>query len=144
MNLESPWKHIKAGFWFGMGFIPIFFIGAFVIDKTTGFISSAGEYTANSDQTNIKIVEYKDLRNGDELLILGSITNTGESSLSLISLEAELFDQRGEFVYECSEYVKKRMNPGEKENFQINCGSKETPIPEYKTINLRVVHASSY
>lgn len=61
-----------------------------------------------------------------------------------IEIEAELLDGDGKFVYECSEYISRKISQGESENFLIKCGCSRETVPEYATISLRVVEASAF
>ncbi len=158
MESFGPWKLIKAGFWVGIGFIVpsvvVYVFGFYLLYSMPSFLRSAEtdsemesveQYMEEADKTaQIKILQYRERKNGDQLLILGTIENTGNSSASSIRLEAELLDEQKQMVYECSEYISKRLKPGEKENFQVKCGCGDKAIPKYSSVSLRVVSASSY
>jgi len=77
-------------------------------------------------------------------MILGSIKNTGKEKISSVKLEAEFFNSNGDFVYEESEYISKRLAPNETENFAIKCGCANRKFPEYTKVVVRVVSASNY
>lgn len=99
----------------------------------------------DADKTGqVKIVKYHESKNGEQLLILGVTENTGNSAVGSIRIEAELLDDNGQMVYECSEYISKKVKAGEKENFQIKCGCSDQLAPEHSSVSLRVVSASSY
>ena len=159
MENWGKWKLVKAGFWVGIGFIipqlvvlysgTVLTIFAMPSMMEASFESEDGSaisnLTSNFDRTDqIKIQEYREQKNGNQLLILGSIVNSGDKKTRSIQLEAELINKDGKFVYECSEYINKDLKPGDSENFQIKCGCGKTPIPEYTKANVRVVSASSY
>ncbi len=149
----GKWKIIKLGFWLGIGFIIpqiiVLYGGSIVAAlampammempmQDTDVISSLDR----KDQ--IEIGPYEDKSNATQLLILGTIVNTGSEPASSIQLEAELFDAEKKFVYECTEYISNRVMPGESENYQIKCGCSSSPIPKYSTINVRVVGAHGF
>lgn len=92
----------------------------------------------------LKIEHYREVQNGSRLLVLGSLHNTGSLQASSIRLEVELFDADGRFVYECSEYISRDLAPGERENFQVNCGCGKNAAPEHASLTVRVVSASNY
>jgi len=163
MNEWSIWEKIKTGFWVGTGFIVpsliVYFIGTyFVIQMMPSFMEySVGEdpmteqkidvsdFTSKFDKTGqVKIVDYRETMNGSQLLVLGSIKNTGATPASSISIEAELFDKDGKFVFECSDYISTKLQPSKSENFQIKCGCNKQGVPEYDSVSVRVVSASSY
>jgi hypothetical protein len=158
MENMGKWKIVKIGFWLGIGFsVPLLCIifGGSIINTLLipPIIESSYEedwtdsYSANSKGANpdrIKIATYKEQTYGNRLVILGVIENVSDMKASSIQLEAELINSAGEFVYECSEYISKVLQPGEKENFQINCGCGDTVIPDYNKTSLRVVSVSNY
>ena len=159
MENWSKWKLVKVGFWLGIGFIipqlvvlysgtaltmlamPSMIEASFDYDDG-GVMSSITSDYDRSDQ--IEIQKYRDQKNGNQVLILGSIMNSGEKKASSIQLEAELKDKDGNFVFECSKYINKTLKPGDIENFQIKCGCGDNPVPEYTKVNVRVVSASGY
>lgn len=156
MENFSVWKWIKIGFWLGIGFIlPQMFVlyagtvGTYMalpsVIENTWDADSASNYSEQFDRAaSIKIENFRDESDGTRLLILGRIVNVGDSKARSIQLEAELFNQAGEFVYECSEYISKDLASQEAENFQIKCGCGNSPIPPYKEVTVRVVGASAF
>lgn len=164
MNEWSVWKFIKVGFWLGIGFvIPSLFVNGVATYMALGMVPEimmpemeelaeesfaedvVDEFKSRFDKTaQITIVNHHQSRLGEQLLILGSIENRGDSVVSSIQLEAELFDEEGRFVYECSEYVSQKLGSGEQENFQIKCGCRGEATPEFSTLNVRVVSATAY
>lgn len=168
MQELSVWKTVKIGFWLGIGFIipqmivlysgtvltvmsmPSMMESAYDIDSEYDVDENdesidISEFTDNFDVSkHIVIEEHRESLQGDQLLILGSIRNNGKKTASSIQLEAELMDEAGKFVYECSEYISKKIKKGESENFQIKCGCGKIPLPKYTSINLRVVSAVNY
>ncbi|MES9942573.1 MAG: hypothetical protein ABW104_13865 [Candidatus Thiodiazotropha sp. 6PLUC2] len=158
MENMSSWKLIKLGFWIGIGFIipsiGVYIIGTYVVYSSPFLwqstameegMESVEQYMEESDKTSqIKIVEYQEKIHHEQLLILGVIENIGSTNISSIRLEAELLDESRVMVYECTEYISKRIKGGAKENFQIKCGCSGQPVPEYASVSLRIVGASSY
>jgi len=159
MENLGKWKLIKAGFWLGIGFIipslVVMYSGtALTILAMPSMMEASFESEDNGIMSNftsdfdvadqIKIKSYREQRNGNQLLILGSIENIGDKKASSIQLEAELSDEKGNFVYECSEYINKALNAGEVEKFQIKCGCGDNSVPSYVKASIRVVSASSY
>ena len=158
MESLSPWKFIKVGFWVGIGFIApsigVYILGTYLVYSMPSLWQSAamggGKETmeklmSDSDKTNqIKITQFREVKNGKQLLILGAVENTGETSIGSIRVEAELLDGNKQMVFECSEYISRKLKKGEKENFQIKCGCGDQPAPEHKSVTVRVVQANSY
>jgi hypothetical protein len=158
MEYLSSWKLIKAGFWIGIGFIipsiVVYFIGTYLVYSSPFLwqssvmeegMESVEQYIEESDKiSQIKILKYSEKTHNEQLIILGVIENVGSTNVSSIRLEAELLDDNKEMVYECSEYISKKIKGGEKENFQIKCGCSGQSVPKYTSVSLRVVGASNY
>ncbi len=165
MNDWAIWRLIKAGFWLGIGFIIpsliVYAIGTAMIVGITPQMFEAtmmeemgeefeandamSEFKSQFDKTTqVEILERYESKIGEQLLILGKIKNIGNDDVDSIQLEAELFDSEGKFVYECSEYISKRLKSEEVENFQIKCGCQGQATPAYSSLKVRVVSASSY
>lgn len=158
MESYSLWRLIKIGFWIGIGFI-IPSVGANMVGIYLAYsMPSFWQDVAlgNTDETiqsakadndkpsQLTIVQSKELKNGKQLLILGTVENKGESSVGSIRIEAELLDDHKQMVFECSEYISKKLKKGEQENFQIKCGCGDQPVPAYRSVSVRVVDAANY
>ena len=168
MEKLSIWKLIKYGFWLGVGFIiPQLFVmyagTAATIFMMPSMLESSFDFEEESSisemdsedsltrfgfssydmSDEIEIQSHRVQREVNRVLVLGSIINNAEKSASSIQIEAELMNENGEFVYECSDYISQKIRPGQAENFQINCGCGDNPMPEFSTINVRVTSASS-
>lgn len=157
MEFNSSWKLIKAGFWVGIGFIiptiGAYILGTYLVYSMPSLWQPGAESSkeamekmvAENDRTSqIRITSFREAKNGKQLLILGAVENTGESQVGSIRIEAELLDDNKQMVFECSEYISKKLNKGEKENFQVKCGCGDQAAPEHKSVNVRVVQASNY
>jgi hypothetical protein len=150
MDIDNPWKLVKAGFWLGIGFIiPTMLVQAIGTAILAGGLFSLFDpedmIASDIGKEQIVINEYKDVYTGNQVVINGSLTNTAEGTASSIELEAEMYDKSGEFVYECSEYISDEVEPGNTENFQIKCGGcSDTLIPEYDSVKVRVVSVSDF
>ena len=158
MEFSGPWKLIKTGFWVGIGFI-VPSIGAYILGTSIIYAtpslwqSSAVEDAAelaetlvpDSDRSSqVKIRQFREAKNGKQLLILGIVENTGGTSVGSIRVEAELLDGRKQLVFECSEYISRKLSKGDQENFQIKCGCNNQPVPNYASISVRVVSAHGF
>ena len=158
MESLGPWKLIKAGFWIGIGFIVpsigVYMLGTYLIYSMPSLWQSgaiengkevAEKFMSDSDKSGqVKITQFREVENGKQLLILGTVENTGETPVGSIRVEAELLDGNKQMVFECSEYISKKLKKGEKENFQIKCGCGDQPAPEHKSVSVRVVGASNF
>ena len=153
--MESSFGNtFRKGFVLGLGMI-IPLCLAFIISHVFTYKLSALFYTddaasysyKSNEEDHIKSIEvqsFHDIREGNFVMVTGSIKNTGKVKINSIKLEAEFFNEKGEFVYEETEYVSKSIKPNEVENFAIKCGCTNRTFPEYKTVTVRVVSASNY
>jgi hypothetical protein len=147
---------LKQGFIFGFGLIVPLIVGHVIYSKIS--YSMAQEYYGDDDLSpsssyiekeedyinKIELNGIKDSRDGNFVMVTGTVKNTFSKKLSSIKLEAEFFNNKGEFVYEETEYVSKTLAPNEVENFAIKCGCTNRAIPEYAKVTVRVVSASNY
>lgn len=155
---------VKKGFLLGIGFVvPLTFVEFVAIKysfhEMTGMATDVYEETLSEEMEienvqyteydksyvdQIKLSPFKEKRQGVQLLITGQFTNESEKSINSLEIEAELFDENGDFVYECSKSFYEKKEPGVTENYLIKCGCSKNGIPDYKTAKVRVVKASSY
>jgi len=149
MENRSVFELIKSGFWFGVGLIvPLAFAmaGATYLAYTAMYSTSVEDYQdtydsylTGGDVSKIVLGEYRQTVQGKQLLINGSFTNTSDSTVSSLEIEAELFNKAGDFVYECSESIYRGIDAGASENYQIKCGCSENGFPEFESIEIKVV-----
>jgi len=156
----SAWKIVKTGFLLGIGFmIPLLLMNVAVLGVSISSIYSSlanfddfenleefqQEYPGFADHiADISIEDYHFLMQGNQLLIHGIIKNNGTDVINSIELEAELFDESEQYVYECSEYMSSKLMPEQQENFQITCGCSDNGLPEFQSVKVKVTNASSY
>jgi len=155
-NKLGPWKLIKSGFWLGIGFaIPMIIVDLVSIGSIWGVGSMVWEsefdedglldYSLDDiDTTQLTIKNQKETMNGEQLLIHGELLNDSDTTVNSVEIEAELFDAQGQFVYECSEHLSKSIASGATENIQIKCGCSKNGVPEYNSVKLQIISASSY
>ncbi|MEZ5496146.1 MAG: FxLYD domain-containing protein [Gammaproteobacteria bacterium] len=103
------------------------------------------EYEFNKSYVkDIEILGYNSIMQKNQLLIRGQIKNNAEKEISSIEIEAELFDEAGNFVFECTEYLSESIVTNAVENFLIKCGCSENSVPEYNKIEVSIARASAY
>jgi len=171
MENWSVWKIIKVGFWLGIGFIIpqliVMYSGTAltVFAMPAIFEMAADEYIYELDEMesegdsypdasgffddydltgHVKLGEYSEKLVDGHLHIIGSVTNTGDKPAGSIQIEAELMDAQGMFIYECTEYIGQKVQPGERENFLMKCGCNREKVPDYDSISLRVTQANAF
>lgn len=84
----------------------------------------------------------REIINEEEFTLLGTIENNGDARWSSVSIKAELFNEAGEFVDECSEYVSETSRPGELINFKLSCGScSKFQLRDYNSYKVAIVNA---
>lgn len=144
----------RQGFIFGFGLIVPLAVGyigySFVSYKVSDVFfgkQSIRESKVKKREDNIKNIEiqnFHDTREGDSVMVIGSIKNIGKEKIGYIQIEAEFFNSKGEFVYEEIAYISREISSNEVENFVIKSGNTNRKIPEYEKITVRVVHAGAY
>lgn len=55
--------------------------------------------------------------------LLGEVENKGIYSWQMVNLQADLFNTKGQFIEQCTEYVSQTIRPGEVVNFKLSCKS---------------------
>lgn len=149
MENRSIFELIKSGFWFGFGLIVPLAIGVMaatylayqvVYHQTEElYTDTYSDYLEGGDTSKIVLGKYRQTMQGKQLLISGAFTNSNETSVSSLEIEAELFDKNGTFIYECSESIYRSIEAGAVENYQIKCGCSENGLPEFDSVKLTVV-----
>lgn len=71
-------------------------------------------------------------RNG-KTIILGTVKNNSEDSMRMFEIKADLYDENGTFVEQCTEYIS-NLHGGKQTNFKITCKSCDS--------NTTIEHAS--
>nr|WP_298174654.1 FxLYD domain-containing protein [uncultured Pseudomonas sp.] len=151
---SSSISKIRNGFLIGVGFILPIALGVWAGDKLVNYSGDSenyeiDEYSDFSEITTdyaelITVEKFSDKSKDGKINILGSVINKGKVSVGSIKLEAEFFNNEGEFVQEQSTYISKKLEPNESENFQISCTCKGQLLPDYKKVTVRVVSAHSF
>lgn len=152
-------SEIKRGFFLGLGFvIPLAFAGCVVVGYsfyemsqfTDGFYDETLESIdgyADSEESyidQISLSPVSETLQGVQLLVAGKFTNNSDEDLNSLEIEAELFNEKGEFVYECSKSFYEKIPSKVTENYLIKCGCSENGVPAYSTVKVRVIKASVY
>ena len=110
-HTELPNLNIKQNakqLWF---IVPILLIGFYPLLSMSFFKPVVSE-DLSLGQIRTKVVD-------DELEVIGVITNSSDREWSSVTIEAEFFNQKNEFIDEASEYVRSDITPGAKENFKV-------------------------
>lgn len=141
---------LGAGILYGVGF----FIGLAIIGSLAMPYFESKIEEENDEMMSSFYIEYDDnakleakvnsenIGNG-EFTLLGELLNNGEHTWSSVILKAELYDESGEFIEECEEYINQTSQPGSTINFKLSCGSKcsAIQIDKYASYKLLVVNA---
>ena len=129
--LKDTILRLFHGLLYGFGFmLAIVFVGYFALpdwytessyesdDDTYSYLHKEYDETAKLD------LDIREERiDEEEFILLGEIQNEGDTSWSMITLKAELFDIDGNFIDRCEEYIMDTSRPGEAINFKMSCGS---------------------
>jgi hypothetical protein len=136
--LKDSAKRIANGILFGVGFgiaagLIYYFISVAMSEKMMKSMwNEAGV-------EKLVITSQDEVKRDDGNYILGTIENRGGESVRMASLQADLFDQAGKFVDQCSGYMGSSLKAGEVRNFKVTCGGKDKPVAEHASYKLRVV-----
>lgn len=128
---------------FGVGFLQDKFSNARPLDDRIVDQRLADD-TQDDKLNSIEILNFKDVREGDFVMVLGSIKNNAKKPISSVTLEAEFYNSKGEFVYEETTYISQKLKPGQVENFAIKCGCANRKFPEYSKVTVKVTSVSDY
>lgn len=93
--------------------------------------------------SGLEITAHRQRLVDDDLAILGTLENRGDVTWTSIVLEVELFDTDGQFVDECSEYLRGHYPPDSTENFKVDCSRCKQSTPDFATYTINVQDASS-
>jgi len=157
--LLSALKKLAAGAAYGsgfaVGFIIIFNLATSlwpvsrdisVTRKVLG--SSKGEKrvyvpkTASDPQLQKLLVQEVNAINREHAFeILGTLVNESERTWQFVILRADLYDNAGNFIYQCDRYIDEQLRPGESINFKIPCPSLSKELKNYARHAIRVVDA---
>lgn len=145
---DSKLLTIHKGFLTGLGLIvPIaaaVCLGNYLAQMSMLSAYTEASYSPASAAKDIVVKEFRDQKLGNKINIVGTLVNNGDKAIGSISLEAEFFNAKGEFVYERSEYITNKIPAKGTENFQITCGCSDQVFPEYETVTVKVVDAGGY
>lgn len=109
---------------------------------SASFTSLDNIYKEYDQDAGLVVVSHKERRVGKSVDILGVIENQGNDTWGSINIEVELFDKKGGFVDECSEYIQGSIKPGEKQNFKVSCRRcDKNPLPKYEKYTIAVKNA---
>ncbi len=151
-------RRVVGGFGMGLGFslaavVVIYLATGMLMEKTYEEAYAAAEdeapesfgYQRYSADSGLSIKSHRDRKLTYGMEILAEIENTGDTTWSSVSVEAELFDAEGSFVDECSGYLRGRIAPGEVKNVKIECGGcKDSPLAEYARYTIEIADASAF
>ncbi|MBU0533799.1 MAG: FxLYD domain-containing protein [Candidatus Omnitrophica bacterium] len=134
--------HPLSGFIYGFLFIAIMFTAIYFIGKK---VEKSFDYTYRdfSQDSGLIIKSHHEwFPTEDSFNVVGVVANTGSDAWGSINIEVELFDKEGKFVYECSEYIRGTLRPGEEENFVVDCsGCDKAPIPKFDHYEIKITNA---
>lgn len=149
---------ILNGFGTGLGFaiaaVAIVYLASeLLMKKATEEAYAAAEeempdafgYKRYSEDSGLSIKSHRERKIEFGMEILAEIENSGDTTWTSVSLEAELFDSDGNFVDECSGYLRGNIAPDQIKNMKIKCGGcKDSPLATYDSYTLVISDASSF
>ena len=91
--------------------LPILVLGLYPLLSITFFKSSASD--------GLEISSYAIRMDGDEMVVTGIINNLTDSAWKSVSMEAEFFDESGNFIGERDDYIGSDIHSKANENFEV-------------------------
>ena len=79
-------------------------------------ITSQSRSLASED---LEITNFDTRVDGKEMVVTGMISNLAESAWKSVSIEAEFFDESGNFIGESDDYIGSDVNGNGNENFEV-------------------------
>ena len=154
--LKSILLKIANGFLAGVGFavvLAIFYWGAYWF-----FENNSERYELNEtgdDQcrtfkncekdTGLTIDVLSERVSSDEFVLLGEVSNSSDINWTSVNLKAELFDEKGSFIEECTHYINEKVSPQSKVNFKLNCSKcSNVQLDSYGSYKIKVTDANTY
>ena len=122
---------IRIGFFVGIGFsvpltictyFPFFFLEDFVAFYLGEDFEDYAEFSSESGlEARIEKMNKED----DGWVFLGILENNGSDEWESVTIQVEVFDEKGDFVDEVDAYVEGAITPGSVHNFKVamySCG----------------------
>ena len=144
-HIKMIFSKIGLGFCYGIGFgialsLVIMFFNKYE-SKLSPSINDEQQY-ASADIRNQLIKEHKLIsKSGKIIEIIGLVDNNTEYEWSPLKIEIEFFDEKGTFVYECSDYIEGGILPFTKEHFKVSCSSCDGKLPDFSTYEIKIASA---
>lgn len=127
--IRAVFLKLGVGVLYGAGFaFGLMAAGAIFTESNSLFREESEEWKAprivKYDETAQLISTIRTERIADgEFTLLGEIENRGLESWSMINIKAELFDENGNFLDQCEDYISGTSSPGSVIKFKMSCGS---------------------
>ena len=159
--IKQFFAKIISGFLLGVGFVAAAgLLGGYAISHmTTSAIESSSSITTETDDDENEFdamfkdydesaklaveVKTEKIRDGS-FTLLGEIRNNGIYAWQMVNLEADLFNKKGQFIEQCTEYVSQILRPGEVVNFKLSCKSSScntVDVNGYNSYTLKISDA---
>jgi len=151
-----------GGFVLGIGFIAAAGIfGSYAISHIASGVTSEKEIISNKsikktrkkyeslfrkyDETAKLSVQVKteEVGNGS-FKLLGELKNSGMHSWSGVKLQADLYNNSGQFIEQCEKYISNSIDPGKTVNFKLVCSSRKCSklnLNDYNSYKLNISNA---
>jgi len=157
--IKEALKKMGFGFLYGAGFIlAAVTVGSFAfsyieddIDKKEVMMEERKKerekerrlrFRDYDETANLNLSVSKERIEDEEFTLLGSLENNGNEKWSSVNLKAELYNEAGEFIDECGEYITQMSAPDSKINFKLSCGScSKFQLRDYHSYKLSIVDA---
>jgi hypothetical protein len=151
-------EKIKTGFYYGLGLSVPLLVSLYAFHKSPDITTIINKFNPTPIAEPIefaegynctKVVEKIDpkfelgehtvKKMGKIVLITGEIKNTGTETLKHPAIEADLFNEKGEFVFKCNADSLNNVLADKQEYYMITCGCCGSEgVPDFKDAKLNV------
>jgi len=81
----------------------------------------------------------------EDFVLLGEVKNSGNIEWTSVKVKAELFDQEGNFIDECTERVDQKISPDKVVNFKLSCSScSKVDLEGYATYKAYIIDGNTW
>lgn len=128
-----------AGFMLGVWVIAIFAVGNLIQVSSREIVTESKGARIGRMSSNLKIVSSRAIARPYNIEVIGTLKNIGDAPARHTELVADLFDQNGQFIYQCKGWLSEVIEPDAESHFKVDChGITEEIYQGYKTYKIKV------
>ena len=147
---------VGTGFSYGIGFgiiiIAISWGSSLYFEKKADEIMSGESDGENcrdfkkcEESSGLEIKITKERISKTDFVLLGKVKNSGDIKWTSAKIKAELFDEEGNFIDECTESVNQKISPNTEVNFKLSCSScSKVNLDNYKSYKAFIIDGNTW